>query len=154
MGPDLYCATSLAQDRNMVMLRSGDATVAFAATTSTTKGGEDIINPESELDSLSDTNDESQGGESDTNSEGQYSEEQHSDEEVASTSANDSEMEYDERHSTDHDEEIRNRKLSEIFNGNASFVRISRLLHPPSAAKFFASGKKTRNYVGRFVTPG
>ncbi len=56
------------------MLLSGDATVAFAATTSTTKGGEDIINLESELDSLSDTKDESQGSESDTNSERRNSE--------------------------------------------------------------------------------
>ena len=146
MGPDLYCATSLAQDRNMVMMCSGDAIVAFAATTSTTKGGEDITNPESELDSLSDTNDESQGSKSDKDSEGQNSEEQHSNEDVASTSATDSEMEYDKRHSTDPGEEIR--------NGNASFVRISRLLHVRSAAKFFASGWKPRNHVGGVVTPG
>jgi hypothetical protein len=92
----------------MVMMCSGDAIVAFAATTSTTKGGEDITNPESELDSLSDTNDESQGSKSDKNAEGQNSEEQHSNEDVASTSATDSEMEYDEQHSTDPEEEIRN----------------------------------------------
>ena len=50
------------------MLRIGYEYAGFAATTSTTKGGEDIISPESELDSLSDINDESQGSESDTNS--------------------------------------------------------------------------------------
>jgi hypothetical protein len=54
------------------MLRSENAYAGIAATRSTTKGGEDIINSQSELDSLPDTDDESQGidsSESDTNSE-------------------------------------------------------------------------------------
>ena len=48
------------------MLRSGNAYAGIAATTSTTKGGEDTINSQSERDSLSNTDDESQGSESDT----------------------------------------------------------------------------------------
>ena len=94
------------------MLHSGYAHAGFAATTSTTKGGEDITNSQSELDSLPDTDDESQGSESDTDSEAHHSEDHHSDEDVSSTSTTDSEMEYDERHSTDPDEEIRNGNFS------------------------------------------
>ena len=78
------------------MLHSGNAHVGIAATTSTTKGGEDITNSQSELDSLSDTDNESQGSESDTDSEEHHSEDHHSDEDVTSTSTTDSEMEYDE----------------------------------------------------------
>ena len=78
------------------MLRSGNAYAGIAATTSTTKGGEDIINSQSELDSLSNTDDENRGSESDTDSEAHQSEDHQSDEDVTSTSTTDSEMEYDE----------------------------------------------------------
>ena len=47
------------------MLRSGYAITAITATITTKQGGDDIINPESELDSLSDTNDKSKESESD-----------------------------------------------------------------------------------------
>jgi chromosome segregation ATPase len=101
MGLNLYCATSYAQYRYTVMLRSGNAHAGIAATTSTTKGGEDITNSQSELDSLPDTDDESQGSESDTESEEHHSEDHHSDEDVTSTSTTDSEMEYDEEPCSD-----------------------------------------------------
>ena len=48
------------------MLRSRNARAGIAATTSTTKGGEDITKSQSELDSLPDTDDENQGSKSDT----------------------------------------------------------------------------------------
>ena len=83
------------------MLRSGNAHAGIAATTSTTKGGEDITNSQSKLDALPDTDDESQGSESDTDSEAHHSEDHHSDEDVTSTSTTDSEMEYDEEPCSD-----------------------------------------------------
>ena len=83
------------------MLHSGNAHARIAATTSTTKGGEDTTNSQSELDSLPDTDDESQGSESDTDSEAHHSEDHHSDEDVTSTSTTDSEMEYDEEPCSD-----------------------------------------------------
>ena len=64
------------------MLRSGNAYAGIAAITSTTKGGEDIINSQSELDSLSNTDDENRGSESDTDSEAHHSEDHQSDEDV------------------------------------------------------------------------
>ena len=67
----------------------------LAATTSTTKGGQDTNKPESELDSRFDNN-ESQESESATNSKGHHSEDQQSDEDVSSTSTTDSMMEYNE----------------------------------------------------------
>ena len=73
------------------MLRSGNAYADIAATTSTTKGGEDIIDPQSELDSPSNTDDKNRESESDTDSEDHQSEEDES-----SNSTTDSEMEYDE----------------------------------------------------------
>ena len=78
------------------MLRSGNTYAGIAATTSTTKRGEDIINSQSELDSLSITDDENRGSESDTDSE-----DHQSDEDVTSTSTTDSEMEYDEEPCSD-----------------------------------------------------
>ena len=73
------------------MLRSGNAYAGIAATTSTTKGGEDTTNSQSELDSLPDTDDDSQGSESDTDSEAHHSEDHQSDENVTSNSTTDSE---------------------------------------------------------------
>ena len=78
------------------MLRSGNAYAGIAATTSTTKGGEDEINSQSERDSLFNTDDESQESESDTNSEAHHSEDHKSDEDATSNSTTNSEMEYDE----------------------------------------------------------
>ncbi len=78
------------------MRRSGNAYAGIDATTSTTKGGEDIINSQSELDSLSNTDEENRESESDTDSEAHHSEDRQSDEDVTSTSTTDSEMEYDE----------------------------------------------------------
>ena len=58
------------------MLRSGNAHAGIAATTSTTKGGEDTTNSQSELDSLPNTDDESQGSKPDTDSEAHRSDDQ------------------------------------------------------------------------------
>ena len=69
--------------------------------TSTTKGGEDIINSQSELDSLSNTDDKNRESESDTDSEAHHSEDHQSDEDVTSNSTTDSEMEYDEERCID-----------------------------------------------------
>ena len=60
------------------MLRIGYKYAGFAATTSTTKGGEDTFNPSSveiKRDSLRYSDDGSQGSESDTSSEDQRSNE-------------------------------------------------------------------------------
>ena len=78
------------------MLRSGNAHAGIAATTSTTKGGEDIINSQSELDSPSNTDDKNRESESDTDSEDYQSEE-----DDTSNSTTDSEMEYDEEPCSD-----------------------------------------------------
>ena len=83
------------------MLCSGNACAGIAATTSTTKGGEDEINSQSERDSLSNTDDESQESESDINSGEHHSGHHHSDENVTSTSTTDSEMEYNEESCND-----------------------------------------------------
>ena len=87
------------------MLRSGNAHAGFAATTSTTKGGEDITNSQSELDSLPDTDAESQGSESDTDSEAHRSDDQQSAEDDVSTSTTGAKMKNHERHSRDLDKE-------------------------------------------------
>ena len=114
MGLDLYCATSQAQHRYMVKHHSGYAVAGFAASTSTTKGGEDVSNPtseESEQDSLPDTDlDESQGSESDNDSEEHHSEDQQSAEDDASTSTTDAKKEAHERHLRDPNEENFNRE--------------------------------------------
>ena len=81
------------------MLRSGNAYAGIAATTSTTKGGDDEINYQSERDSLSNTDDENRGSKSelsDTDLETHHSEDQQSDEDVSSNSTTDSMMEYNE----------------------------------------------------------
>ncbi len=87
------------------MLRSGNAHAGIAATTSTTKGEEDITNSQSELDSLPDTDDESQGSESDTDSEAHRPDDQQSAEDDVSTSTTGAKMENHEPHSRDLDEE-------------------------------------------------
>ena len=87
------------------MLRSGNAHAGIAATTSTTKGGEDTTNSQSELDSLPDTDDESQGSESDTDSEAHRSDDQQSAEDDVSTSTTGAKMKNHERHSRDLDKE-------------------------------------------------
>ena len=66
MGLDLYCVTSQAQYRKMVIQRSASA--------DTTKEGEDVLSPssvESDRDLLCHSADGSQGNESDTSSEDQ-----------------------------------------------------------------------------------
>ena len=95
--------------------------------TSTTKGGEDIINSQSELDSLPDTDDESQGRESessDTDSEAHRSDEQQSAEDDVPTSTTDAKKENQDRHSRDLDEEIFNGKIPSEFRSD--FNRNSR----------------------------
>ena len=87
------------------MLRSGNTHAGIAATTSTTKGGEDTTNSQSMLDSLPDTDDESQGSESDTDSEAHRSDDQQSAEDGVSTSTTGAKMENHGRHSRDLDEE-------------------------------------------------
>ena len=112
------------------MLRSGNAHAGIAATTSTTKGGEDTTNSQSKLDSLPDTDDESQGSESDTDSEAHRSDDQQSAEDDVSTSTTGAKMENHLRHSRDLDiKKILTAKL------RRSFVRISRMLLPQSAMK-------------------
>ena len=81
------------------MLRIGYEYAGFAATTSTTKGGEDTFNPssvESKQDSLHYSDDGGQGRKSENSSE-----DQRSDEDFTSTSTTDSEMEYDEEPCSD-----------------------------------------------------
>ena len=80
------------------MLRSGNAHAGIAATTSTTKGGEDTTNSQSKLDALPDTDDESQGSESDTDSEAHRSDDQQSAEDDVSTSTTGAKMENHELH--------------------------------------------------------
>ena len=69
------------------------------------KGEEDITISQSELDSLPDTDDESQGSESDTDLEAHRSDDQQSAEDDVSTSTTGAKMENHERHSRDLDEE-------------------------------------------------
>jgi hypothetical protein len=75
------------------MLRIGYEYAGFAATTSTTRGGEDTFNPssvESKRYSPRHSADGSQGSESDTSSDSGTSEDQRSSEDGGSTSAEES----------------------------------------------------------------
>ncbi len=83
MSLDLYCATSQAQYWKIVILRNASA--------ESTNGGEDVLSPSSERDSPLDSDDESQGSDSDINSE-----DERSNEDGASTSTMDSNMENEE----------------------------------------------------------
>ena len=130
------------------MLRSGNAHAGIAATTSTTKGGEDTTNSQSELDSLPDTDDESQGSESDTDSEAHRSDDQQSAEDDVSTSTTDAKVENHERHSRDLEEELLTAKF------RRSFVRSSKMPQQQFAMKSFGYGRTTRNYEGYYVDPG
>ena len=100
------------------MLRSGNAHAGIAATTSTTKGGEDITNSQSELDSLPDTDDESQGSESDTDSEAHCPDDQQSAEDDVSTSTTDDNVGNHERHSRDLDEETFSGEIPSEFRSD------------------------------------
>jgi hypothetical protein len=80
------------------MLRIGYEFAGFAATTSTTKGGEDTLNPssvETKRDSLRYSDDGSQGSESDNSSEDQRSNEDGGSTSTEESSGHPSNFDYD-----------------------------------------------------------
>ena len=124
------------------MLRIGYEYAGFAATTSTTRGGEDTFNPssvESRRDSLRYSADGSQGSESDTSSDSGTSEDQRSNENGGPTSAEES-----SDHQFDFPFEFPDEKGSRADTNKASVqLRTEiRTHHCRFATKFFDSGSR------------
>ena len=118
------------------MLRSG---YGFAANTSSTKGGEDTLNPssvESDRDSLCHSADGSQGSESDTSSE-----DQRPNEDGGSTLTEES---------SDHYLDFPFEFPEELSKASG---RKSEWRHCRFATKFFDSGPRTRIYVAISMIP-
>ena len=144
MSLDLYCATSQAQYRKMVILRSASA--------NTTKGGEDTFNSssmESKRDSLCHSADGSQESESDTSSDSGTSEDQRSNENSGSTSAEES-----SDHQFDFPFEFPDEKRSKA-NTNRASVQLRteiRMASLPVRNEVFDSGPRARIYVASYVT--